>query len=107
MATTGPVEFFVDTAELGRLRTELQTLQAELTDLPTQDGAADPTGLGDDVAGAVDQFTVHWTDGRARLTDNLGQCLALAEGAIDAYTGAENAIRNATPVPAGATTEAR
>jgi hypothetical protein len=106
MAATGPVEFFVDTAELGRLCTELQILQAELADLPTQDGTADPTGLGGDVAGAVDRFTVHWTGGRTRLTDNLGQCLALAEGAIGAYTGAETMIRNATPVPAGAMTEA-
>jgi hypothetical protein len=108
MPTTGPVEFFVETAELGRLRTELQTLQAELADLPTQDGNADAAALGGDVAGAVDRFAVHWAGGRARITDNLGQCLALAEGAIDAYTGAETSIQNATPVPAGlTTTEAR
>ncbi len=107
MPATGPVEFYVDTAELGRLRTELQTLQAELTDLPTPDGTAEPAALGGDVAGALDQFTVHWTDGRTRITDNLGQCLALAEGAIDAYTGAESSIQNATPAPAAVTTEPR
>jgi hypothetical protein len=103
MPSTGPVEFFVDTPELGRLRTELQTLQAELGDLPTQQGNADPAALGGDVAGAVDRFAVHWTDGRARITENLGQCLALAEGAIDGYTGAETAIQNATPVPVAVT----
>jgi hypothetical protein len=108
MPSTGPVEFIVETAELGRLRTELQTLQTELGDLPTQEGNADPAAFGGDVAGAVDRFAVHWTEGRARITDNVGQCLALTEGAIDAYTGAETTIQNAAPVPAGVTTtEAR
>jgi hypothetical protein len=107
MPATGPVEFAVDTAELDRLRTELQTLHTELADLPTPDRPADPAALGGDVAGALDRFTAHWTDGRARLTDNLGQCQALAEGAIDAYTGAESSIQNATPAPAAVTTEPR
>jgi hypothetical protein len=106
MPTTAPVEFFVETAELGRLRTELQNLQAELGDLPTQEGNADPAALGGDVAGAVDRFAVHWTEGRARITDNLGECLALTEGAIDAYTGAETSIQNAAPARV-TTTEAR
>jgi hypothetical protein len=37
----GPVELFVDIEELGRLRKELQTLEAELGDLPAQDVGAD------------------------------------------------------------------
>jgi hypothetical protein len=107
MPATGPVEFSVDTAELDRLRTQLQTLHTELADLPTQDGPADPAALGGDVAGALDRFTGHWTEARTRLTDNLGQCQALAEGALDAYTGAESSIQNATPAPATVTTEPR
>jgi hypothetical protein len=60
---------------------------------------ADPAALGGaDVAGAVDRFAVFWNDGRARITENLGQCRVLAEGAAEAYTGAESAIQNATPV---------
>src|SRR5215207_9271586 len=39
----GPVEFFVDVDELGRLRGELQTLEAELGDLPVQGMNADAT----------------------------------------------------------------
>ena len=110
MADSRPVELYVDTTELDRRRDELQTLQAELADLPAQQSMnADPAALGgDDVAPAVDRFAVHWTDGRARITENLGECRTLAEGAIQAYTVAENAIRDATPVPAGATmTETR
>ncbi len=97
----GPVELFVDIEELGRLRGELQTLLAELGELPTQDGVgADATALGGaDVAGAVDRFAVFWTEGRARITENLSECRVLAEGAIEAYTGAETAIQNATQVP--------
>jgi hypothetical protein len=101
MAGNGPVEFFVDIEELGRLRNELQTLEAELADLPAQGADADAGALGADVAGAVDRFAVFWTDGRARITENLGQCRLLADGAAEAYTGAETAIRNAAPVPAG------
>jgi hypothetical protein len=98
----GPVEFFVDIDELGRLRGELQTLEDELGDLPAQGMNADATALGgDDVAGAVDRFAVFWNDGRARITENVGQCRVLAEGAAEAYTGAENAIENAAPVAAG------
>jgi hypothetical protein len=102
MAGNGPVEFFVDIEELGRLRNELQTLEAELGDLPAQGASADAGALGADVAGAVDRFAVFWTDGRARITENIGQCRALAEGAAEAYTGAETAIQNAAPVAAGA-----
>jgi hypothetical protein len=94
----GPVELFVDFEEVGRLRNELQTLEAELGDLPAQEAGADPGALGADVAGAVDGFTVFWNDGRARITENVGQCRALAEGAAEAYTGAENAIQNAAAV---------
>jgi hypothetical protein len=101
MAGNGPVEFFVDIEELGRLRNELQTLEAELGDLPAQGAAADAGALGADVAGAVDRFAVFWTDGRARITENLGQCRLLADGAADAYLGAEAAIQNAAPVAAG------
>lgn len=99
----GPVEFFVDVEELGRLRTELQTLLAEFGDLPVTDGAGgDAAALGGaDVAGAVDRFAVHWTDGRARISENLSECRALVEGAMESYTGAETAIQNATAVPAG------
>lgn len=104
MAGNGPVEFFVDMEELGRLRNEIQTLEAELGDLPVQDGAADEGGLGADVAGAVDRFAVFWTDGRARVTENVGQCRLLAEGAADAYTGAENAIQDAATVAAAPAT---
>jgi hypothetical protein len=102
----GPVEFFVDVEEVGRLRSELQTLLAELDGLPTQDGMnADATALGGgDVAGAVDRFAVTWTDGRARITENLGECRALAEGAIAAYTSAETSIQNAAAAPAGPAT---
>jgi len=50
------------------------------------------------VASAIDRFAVFWNDGRARITENVGQCRVLAEGAVEAYTGAENAIQNATPV---------
>src|SRR5918995_1509551 len=95
----GPVEFFVDVDELGRLRGELQTLEAELGDLPAQGMTADAAAVGGaDVAGAVDRFAVFWNDGRARISENVGQCRVLAEGAVDAYTGAERAIQNATPV---------
>ncbi len=98
----GPVEFFVDIDELSRLRGELQTLEDELGDLPAQGMNADAAALGgDDVAGAVDRFAVFWNDGRARITENVGQCRVLAEGAAEAYTGAENAIENAAPVAAG------
>lgn len=100
MAGNGPVEFFVDIGELGRLRNELQTLEAELADLPAQQAGGDAGALGADVAGAVDRFGVFWADGRARITENLGQCRLLAEGAADAYTGAETAIQNAAPVAA-------
>jgi hypothetical protein len=97
----GPVELFVDIEELSRLRNELQALETELGDLPTQVAGADPGAMGgDDVAGAVDQFAVFWNDGRARITENVGQCRVLAEGAAEAYTGAENAIENAAPVAA-------
>jgi hypothetical protein len=98
----GPVELFVDIEALGRLRNEIQTLEAELGDLPTQEGMnTDATALGgDDVAGAMDRFAVFWNDGRARVTENIGQCRVLAEGAAEAYTGAENAIQNAAPVAA-------
>jgi hypothetical protein len=101
----GPVEFFVDIDELGRLRNEIQTLEAELGDLPTQEGMnADAAALGGgDVAGAVGRFAVFWNDGRARVTENIGQCRVLAEGAAEAYAGAENAIQNAAPVAAGST----
>ena len=96
MTTAGPVDLFVDTAELGRLRGELQTLQAELGDLPAQGVDVGPAALGgEDVAAAVDRFTVHWTTARARIAENLGACLALAEGAVQAYTASENAIRQA------------
>ena len=95
----GPVEFFVDVDELGRLRGELQTLEAELGDLPAQGMTVDATAVGGaDVAGAVDRFAVFWNDGRARITENVGQCRVLAEGAAETYTGAESAIQNATPV---------
>lgn len=102
----GPVEFFVDVEELGRLRDELQTLLAELGELPTQGGmTADATALGGaDVAGAVDRFAVFWTDGRARISENLSECRALVEGAMEAYTGAESAIQNAAAAPAGLAT---
>jgi hypothetical protein len=96
----GPVELFVDIEELGRLRNELQTLESELGDLPAQGAGADPGALGADVAGAVDGFAVFWNDGRARITENVGQCRVLAEGAAEAYTGAENAIQNAAPAAA-------
>jgi hypothetical protein len=79
----GPVEFFVDVEELGRLRNELQTLEVELGDLVAQGAGADPGALGADVAGAVDRFAVFWTDGRARITENIGQCRVLAEGAAE------------------------
>jgi hypothetical protein len=103
MTSAGPVELFVDTAELGRLRGELQTLQAELSDLPAhQSMTAGPDALGgDDVAGAVDRFAVHWNDARARIAENLGECLALTEGAIQAYTATESAIQHAAPAPGG------
>jgi hypothetical protein len=96
----GPVEFFVDVEELGRLRNGLQTLEAELGDLSAQEVGADPGALGAGVAGAVDRFAVFWTDGRARITENIGQCRVLAEAAAEAYTGAETAIQNAAPVAA-------
>jgi hypothetical protein len=95
----GPVDLFVEIEELGRLRGELQTLEVEMGDLPAQGMAADPGALGDDVAGAFDRFAVFWSDGRIRITENIGQCEALVEGAVEAYTGAENAIQNAAPVP--------
>ena len=98
----GPVDLFVDTAELDRLRPELQTLQTELGDLPARtSGDADSGALGRDVAGAADRFTAHWNDGRARITDNLGECRTLTDGATQAYTSAETTIRNATPPPSG------
>jgi hypothetical protein len=105
----GPVEFFVEVEELGRLRGELQTLESELGDLPAEGMTADGSAMGgEDVAGACDRFAVHWTDGRVRITENVGQCRALAAGAAEAYTGAENAIQNAAPVAAGpVATEAR
>jgi hypothetical protein len=96
----GPVELFVDTEEVGRLRNELQTLEAELGDLPAQGAGADAGALGADVAGAVDGFAVFWTDGRARIAENVGQCRVLTEGAVAAYTGTENAIQNAASVAA-------
>src|ERR671916_231870 len=96
----GPVEFFVDIEELGRLRNELQTLEAELGDLPAQGAGADAGALGADVADAVDGFAVFWTDGRARIAENVGQRRVLAEGAVAAYTGTENAIQNAASVAA-------
>ena len=95
-----PVELFVDVEELGRLRNELQTLEFELGDLGAQGVGADPGALGADVADAVDRFAVFWNDGRTRITENIGQCRALAEGAAEAYTGTENAIQNAVPVAA-------
>ena len=95
-----PVELFVDIEELGRLRNELQTLEFELGELATQGVGADAGALGADVAGAVDRFAVFWNDGRSRITENIGQCRVLAEGAAEAYTGTENAIRNAAPVAA-------
>ena len=106
MAGNGPVEFFVDIDELGRLRSELQTLHAELDALPAREVQADAAALGADVAGAVDRFAADWTAGRARITGNLGECLALVEGAIEAYRTAESAVQNAaapgTPAMAGA-----
>ena len=96
----GPVDLFVDIEELGRLRGELQTLEAELGELPVQEAGADPGALGPDVADSVDRFAIFWNDGRARITENIGRCRVLAEGAAEAYTGAENAIQNAAPVAA-------
>jgi hypothetical protein len=104
MAGNGPVEFFVDIEELGRLRDEIRTLEAELGDLPTQQGAVDGGALGPDVAGAVDRFAAFWAGGRARIVENLGQCGVLAEEAAAAYADAESSIRSAAPaaaVPAG------
>jgi hypothetical protein len=78
MPATGPVEFFVDTAELGRLRTELQTLQAEVGDLPAQDGTADPTALAGDTAGQLQPQRPHQRGGVVALVAVLTVLLCAA-----------------------------
>ena len=89
-----PVDVYVDFTELGRVRDDLQSLLASLTDLSTRSGtpvSADGKGS-DAVADAVERFRNRWADAGERLVANLRACLDYANGALDQYERTEGAL---------------
>lgn len=94
---SGPVEFFVELTELGRVRTELQTLVAELEQLDTRpavDASAEAMGDGS-VAAELEHFVATWRDGLAAIRDGLVGCMLLTELAMESYTATETGLQAA------------
>ncbi len=93
----GPVDLFVDLGELGRLRSELQTLVAELENLDSRQGVdASPGAMGHDwLARELEGFGTAWRDGLTRLQDGLAGCMLLTEVAVESYTTTEDVLQNA------------
>ncbi len=98
------VDLHVDFIELGRVRTELQSLLSSLTDLSTRSHtpvSADSMGS-DDVAEAVDRFRQRWGDAGERMVGNLRACLDYANLALQQYEQTERTLCSGLGVEPGA-----
>jgi hypothetical protein len=95
MATTGPVDVFVDCDELDRLRSELEALSHELGWAESHLARTDDDMGGPEVSEAVEQFRVGWRSTRGRLAEELLAAAGLVRTAIQAYKTTETVLKAA------------
>lgn len=90
MSRAVTVNVHVDFTELGRVRSELQTLLAQMSSVGGPPRGAGADQLGDASAtDAVNAFVDQWARECRGLEDHLRDCLAVVSAALDEYTKTE------------------
>lgn len=88
MTTTGPVDVYVDTGELGRLRSELELLHHH----PMIDGRMLLEAGEREVDDVLDEFRSAWKSASDLLSQQLLGAASLVRDAVEAYEAIENAL---------------